>query len=717
MNQGRKYIALVVGIIISGVAIRLLPNILNYAWGNDYGIYYYLSESFLSSNSLAYPPNSPWGTDGYQYFPVTYLIVDGIHYLFHIPVSLSLDYSIPILGGLTPFLLYLIARETGLDRTTSALAGFLLVVSPIQLYQTSQPNYLTTGHFFLLLSILFFLAYHRKKYFLYPMSASIVLLVLSHQLSTYFFLISITGMVFSVNLLSDRWKNFLFSDVLIIEGTGTLMIGYLLLRIPGMVHFFSKAVGGLGYVGVIILFYAMSLTMFFVLRKVDGKKVRTSAIKAVERLKLGIYPKRDFMLVVVATLAMIVVLIAMIHASLIPSFVTYRAVLISTPFLIFIAVSIIGIKYLLIETKREEVLGWSMAIVLSLLYSFFSRNTVLLPARHIEYLSEPFSIIAAAVLIWWYIHYKERKEETKEIVVSSTVGGGGYTAVPINTPAGVTVVMVPRRSEYREITHYIKSARRPVENLVVIVSVSLVLLMGVASYPMVDNFVPSHTEAMTLEDNATIQYLVQYGNRSLSVATDHQIGILLYSYGFVSPFNNISVLWNSTDWHAAIWELTGNNGSYPPIGYVLLDSYMLRYGVWGYNSSDNPNQPAIMINQSSFKKFFQEPFELLYTNSSTTSNSTAYLFSVNWTYLGEHGYSLPYYYSLYEKNEAGEDAIRLSPTSQVSEPSKACSPSLSPPSLYSPSQQRQQPYLQSPGPLLPVLQQPLNSQLSRSLLS
>jgi len=305
MNQGRKYIALVVGIIISGVAIRLLPNILNYAWGNDYGIYYYLSESFLSSNSLAYPPNSPWGTDGYQYFPVTYLIVDGIHYLFHIPVSLSLDYSIPILGGLTPFLLYLIARETGLDRTTSALAGFLLVVSPIQLYQTSQPNYLTTGHFFLLLSILFFLAYHRKKYFLYPMSASIVLLVLSHQLSTYFFLISITGMVFSVNLLSDRWKNFLFSDVLIIEGTGTLMIGYLLLRIPGMVHFFSKAVGGLGYVGVIILFYAMSLTMFFVLRKVDGKKVRTSAIKAVERLKLGIYPKRDFMLVVVATLAMI----------------------------------------------------------------------------------------------------------------------------------------------------------------------------------------------------------------------------------------------------------------------------------------------------------------------------------------------------------------------------------------------------------------------------
>ncbi|MEM4213416.1 MAG: hypothetical protein QXO63_03820, partial [Thermoplasmatales archaeon] len=445
MNLGRKDIALIAGIIISGVAIRLLPNVLNYAWGNDYGIYYYLSEAFLSSKSLAYPPNSPWGTDGYQYFPVTYIIVDGVHYLFHIPVAESLDYSIPILGGLTPFLLYLIAREAGLDRITSALAGFLLVVSPIQLYQTSQPNYLTTGHFFLLLSILFFLAYHnRNRYFLIPLAISIILLVLSHQLSTYFFLISIIGMVFAVNILSEKWRKFLFTDILIIEGTGTLMIGYLLIRVPGMVHFFSKAVHGLGYVGVIILFYSLSLAMFFILRNLDSRRIKESVVNAINKLKLNINPKRDFLLVIVTTLSMIIVLSLMIHLSFLPSFVTYRAVIISIPFLIFMAVSIIGVKYFLVESDKEEFLGWSMAIVASLLYSYISKNTVLLPARHIEYLSEPFSIIAGYVLYRWYVHFRQIRGEKNEIVVSHAVPRGGYSAVSVNTPAGVSVIMVPR---------------------------------------------------------------------------------------------------------------------------------------------------------------------------------------------------------------------------------------------------------------------------------
>jgi len=183
---GEREIAIVSAIIIAGVAIRIFPNVLNYAWGNDYGIYYYLSQAFLSDKALAYPPNSPWGTDGYQYFPITFLIVDAVHYLTGVPISAALDYSIPFLGGLTPFLIYLISRGLGFDRNISAVAGFLLVVSPVQLYQTSQPNYLTTGHFFLLLSIYFFLAYHRNRIYAIPMSISIVLLVLSHQLSTYF---------------------------------------------------------------------------------------------------------------------------------------------------------------------------------------------------------------------------------------------------------------------------------------------------------------------------------------------------------------------------------------------------------------------------------------------------------------------------------------------------------------------------------------------------
>jgi hypothetical protein len=718
----RKYIAIILGIIFAGIAIRLFPNILNYAWGNDYGIYYYLSQAFLSGKSLVYPPNSPWGTDGYQYFPVTFLIVDFVHLITGISVAEALDYSIPILGGLTPFLLYLISREIGLDRITSALAGFLLVVSPVQLYQTSQPNYLTTGHFFLLLSIYFFLAYHRKKIFAVPLAISVILLVLSHQLSTYFFLISIVGMVFSVNLLNTKWKSFLFSDMLVIELSGTFMLTYLLLRVPNMVQFFSGAVHGLGYVGVIVLFYSLVLVSYLALRNFNSAKFREKAIRVMGRLKMTIEPRGDLMLVFVASLSIMAILVALIATGTIPRFISYYAVIISLPFIVFLAVSTIGIKYFLIENNIAEVLGWTMAILISLLYSFASKNTVLLPARHIEYLSEPFSIISGYVIVKWYLHFKSMKgrinvrEKNTRVRGMHKFGEGIATPIAMNTPAGVTMITMPRQRVTTSLRHYTASARRPFENVVAIAAVSLVLLMGVASYPMVSDFIPSHTEAITLEDNATIQYLVEYGNKSLSVATDHQMGILLYSYGFASPFNNISTLWNSTSWTGAIDEITGQNGSYAPIGYVFLNTFMLQYGVWGYNSSLNPNQLPIMVNGTAFTKFFAPPFVLLYENSSTTRNSTTYLFSLNWTYLGNKGYNLSYYYGLYEKKEGNASAIQLSPTFPAFEQMKAYSPSLSPLSPYFLSLQRQRPCWLSPELPPPVLPQRLSNLLLCSLL-
>ena len=689
MKLGRRDIIIIATIIIAGVAIRLLPNVLNYAWGNDYGIYYYLSEAFLSGNALAYPPSSPWGTDGYQYFPVTYLIVDLVHYAFRLPIAESLDYSIPFLGGLTPFLIYLISREVGFDRTTSALAGFLLVVSPIQLYQTSQPNYLTTGHFFLLLSVLFFLAYHRKRIFAVPMVLSIVLLVLSHQLSTYFFLISIIGMVFAVNLLSTKWKSLLTSDMLVIEFSGTLMITYLLLRVPNMVAFFSKAVHGLGYGAVITLFYVLVLGMFFILRRVNSEKIRAGAIKVVQKMKLEIAPTRDLFLVFVASFTLILMFFILRLIGFVPPYISNSAIFLSLPFIIFISISVVGIKYFLIENNIAETLGWSMAIILSLLYSFVSKNTVLIPARNIEYLSEPFCIISGYVLIKWYLYFRSHKRGAG-VRIKQTYAEVRQIVAPIaiNGPAGVTVVTAPRMGAVRSVRHLTYSARRPVENIIVIAAVSLVLLMGVASYPMVDYFVPSHTEAITIEDNSTIQYLIQTGNKNLSVATDHQIGILLYSYGYSSPFNNISILWNATSWPSAVGEITGDNGSYSPLGYVFLNSYMLRYGVWGFNSSLNPNQAPIMVNGSAFSKFFKEPFQLVYENSSAIDNSTSYLFTLNWTYLGEKGYHLSYYEGLYENKTSNASAIRLSPTSLASELMKEYSLSLSPLLLYSPSQQR-----------------------------
>jgi len=613
-------------VAIAGIAIRLAPNLLYYAWGNDYGIYYYLSQAFLSGKALVYPPNSPWGTDGYQYFPMTYWIVDFTHIVFRIPINASLNYSIPILGGLTPLLLYFISREMKLSEVTSFIAGMLLAVDPIQAYQTSQPNYLTTGHFFLLLSLLFLIRSQRElkpgKYY-YLTYLITLFLILSHQLSTYFYIISALGIIILGSFLDEVWKRNLMRNIIYLEVTGALFISYIAIRLPNSINLLDGALLGTGYHGIILAFFGSSLILSIL--SYNSELNRSKAFLSRVILNMGLIKNymRDVWIIIFTTFSIVLILSILILFNYMPSFITYSAVIISIPFFIFMSLGIIGIKYALVD-RQILLLGWIAPLVGSLIYSLITRNTVLLPARHIEYIVEPMSILAAYVIFNWLMQIREHKLES---------GDKSYK--------------IPIASSMKSGKKYLA------ENILVISVVLLVLVLGIMSYVIPSNFVPSHSEAITFQDDAVIQYLNITGNRSFSVATDHQIGILLASYGFVSPFNNLSLFWNSTNWTLAIAQITGENGSYPPIGYVILDTNMIQYGVWGYNGSNNPNQPAISLNNSSLSKFFHQPFILQYENSSLTSNYTSYLFELNWTYINNYLMSrgmgnLSYYMSLYE---------------------------------------------------------------------
>ncbi len=613
-------------VAVTGIIIRLAPNVMYYAWGNDYGIYYYLSQAFLSGKALVYPPNSPWGTDGYQYFPMTYWIVDFTHIVFRIPINVSLNYSIPILGGLTPLLVYFISREIKLSELTSFIAGMLLAVDPIQAYQTSQPNYLTTGHFFVLLSLLFLIKSQseiRPGKFYYLTFLSTVLLILSHQLSSYFYFIGALGIIISASFFDKVWKGNLLRNMIYLELTGAFFISYIALRLPNSRNLMNGALLGTGYHGIIIVFFGSTLILSLLSYRAEVQRSLAFLNRLI--IKLGLVKNyiRDMWIIFFTTLSIIGILSVLIYLKYLPYFITYNAVIISIPFFIFMSIGIIGIKYSLID-KQIILLGWLSPLIGSLIYSLVTRNTVLLPARHIEYIVEPMSIVAAYVIFDWLMQIKGHKLEIKD--------------------AGSKVLF---KSSLRYGKKYFA------ENTLVISVVVLVLLLGIMSYVIPSNYVPSHSEAITFQDDAVIQYLNLTGNRSFSVATDHQIGILLASYGFVSPFNNLSLFWNSTNWTLAIYQITGENGSYPPIGYVILDTNMIQYGVWGYNGSNNPNQPTISLNNSSMSKFFHEPFILEYENSSLISNYTSYLFELNWTFINNYLESkglgnLSYYMNLYE---------------------------------------------------------------------
>ncbi len=75
--------------------------------------------------------------------------------------------------------------------------------------------------------------------------------------------------------------------------------------------------------------------------------------------------------------------------------------------------------------------------------------------------------------------------------------------------------------------------------------------------------------------------------------------------------------------------------NYTPVGYILIDNYMFKNGVWGFDGLVNPYAKPIPMSNASFLKFFKEPFRAVYFNY-TSSNSWALIIQVNWSYLDEN---------------------------------------------------------------------------------
>jgi hypothetical protein len=95
-------------------------------------------------------------------------------------------------------------------------------------------------------------------------------------------------------------------------------------------------------------------------------------------------------------------------------------------------------------------------------------------------------------------------------------------------------------------------------------------------------------------------------------------------------------LWTGENWTDAINEHYGNN-TYPKIGYVLINSNMFYNGIYGYELSTHPSyDPPIYLNNTTFNKFFRQPFYILYYNNTFDNSQWVYVFGVNWTYINNY---------------------------------------------------------------------------------
>lgn len=622
----RKTVLVLISITAVGILIRLFPTLKGFAIGNDFGIYYTILQDFVRSGSVIKTFKSPWGGAGYGDFPVMYWIIIGIWKVTGLNYTQLLIKIPPIFGGLTPIIIFAITRRISRSNLTALIAAAFDAVNPILVFQTSLSSILVFGHFFGLLMVLFFILHLDDRRFLVPALMAGMLMVASHPLSTYMYLMATVGIavvtLYSAPTSENRRKLAVF-----LYPISIFTFAFWYVFFPQFKIFLSGGILHIPSVFVIAGFFALVTAVLL---------MPYSSIRGLlSRYSVKSMSKRSLLVVAMATYVAASAIVMPFLVMILPSFSLTDA-LTMVPILMDGAIAIVGL-YAVSGKMKTILVGWLFLLFISFLYSVATWNMVLYPGRYFEYLFEPISILDAAGIIY-ILKYAQNSVENGLLQ-------NLWRSSPYDDPAkGLSGIPLLKQLHSTFAALRVALRKNNLNNARSFAVIGLLVIVLTASaatpYQVGKTVTPSGNQSINIPDYRAAVWLEHNASRNYSVATDHILGLLLDGYNLTGTFESIDYLWNQTSiTNSSLHELMGDNYStslnYTHVGYVLIDNYMLSNGVWGYDGLSDPYIKPIPMTNSSFEKFLYMPFMPVYFNY-TTSGSWALVLEVNWSFLDAH---------------------------------------------------------------------------------
>jgi len=591
-------------IVITGIAIflRSLPAWTNAAWGCDFGIYYGLTNSFVESGEL-FNQYSGWGSS-YQYFPVLYAITGTAHWITGIDVITLMPKIAPIFGGLSILIFYFIVRELVGNKKIALLSSLILAVLPFHVYQTSHASPLTMGHFFMMLSMYFFIKYRQNVKFLIPLLISTMLLIMSHHLTTYFYLVSLIFIVFVENASKREWTPSVKKEVIYILTTSGLTFSYWAFIATPVYEGFMNIGVKIGAITIgsniiISMFYVLFFSAFGIIWLKRRYNIFTTK---------GRQPAKSALVKFLLTLTICFTAMGIFSIIKLPwtnfSF-TPLSIIYSIPLLVIFAFGVAGLRHTRFIKNGFFIRGWLLAIIISFLCGLVTNNGTILAHRHFEYLMVPLSIIAIYGI--------------KNILLDFD-----YNAI----------------STWKEKLfqfNLVKKARflHKRQFLYMAVIIMLVTTNALSVYPSHVALNASY-EVITDDNLSAIAWMDEHLEKNQSIiASDHRLARMAEAVGFNTTLDQAIVIWNTTDISYYINELYGVNNNYNKITHIIIDDIMkermvhVGFGKIVYMTNET--------SQESYDKFLQLPFELIYRNATLNNQMKEVhwteIYEVNWTYI------------------------------------------------------------------------------------
>jgi hypothetical protein len=601
-----------IGLCALAIAIRSVPAWIYAGWGSDMGIYYGLTTSVINNGAL-FPAYTGWG-QSYEHFPVLYIVTAAPHLLTGSDQFWLMTKVAPVFGGLSAAFVYFIARNTGIGRRTALLAMALLAVNSIHVYQTSHAAPLTMGHFFLLACIYLLTKPSMDRADWALLLVSTFLLVGSHHFTTYLYLASLPAMI----VLQRRApSNAQIAYVAFAAGLAFAYWGLVATEVLA----FVKTGTGMPWLAIIPA-YAAVVAMAVLLRGRFKRAVDWLAEPISRR-----HEKMKFWLAF-STLAGTIAILAFVDNPAIALRVTPMLAVYSIPIFAILAFGAVGIGGAASLDRGPEIVGWFLAIALSLSFAVAVGSDILLPERHLEYLMEPMSIFAAvgvAHLVSPSLGKAFSMKTTGRFIAFQSVGrgmlrGGDPTFAADARPS--TCGAARSRTDkgvWVEEKGWKVGSRAAIPVLVV----ALLIGSALASYRMAPEI--GFDERISVEDIAAIDWLRHNGTHMFSVATDHRLGTQLEAGGLRATFEGGADLWNATIWLDCRGVLNGTNGT--RVGYVLIDAVMRESGVSLAGMALPP------VSNETYAMLGAQPFSLVASFANETRGTWAEIYSVNWSHI------------------------------------------------------------------------------------
>jgi hypothetical protein len=563
----------------------------------------------VESNVL-FPDYSGWGSS-YNEFPVLYAITAFAHWLTGIDVLVLMSRIIPIFGGLTIAIFYFIVYELSKNQKIALLSSLFLSVLPFHVYQLSHASPLTIGHFFMMLTILMFIKFRKNTIYIIPLLISTSLLIMSHHLTTYFFLISIIFIFLLENSIKKEWTKTFKKDLLYIIITSIIIFNYWAYVAKTVYNNFMRS--GLNIFGfnfdaylLIISFYLFlvgALIFIWIKRRYHLFREHKKPTFHINTWKFSIF---------IFTSTSILLIFLFVRIPWTNFTFTPFALLFSFPLLVITSLGVVGFSYTHYVKNGYFFRGWIFGLMISLIFAIATNNTIILPHRHLEYIMLPLAVFAAYG-IGGLFH-----DHNHNLLLSWLFNKRDYYITYI----------------YKKIK--ISYHRRQIH---VVIIFALVLTLGASVYPS-HRALNQSVEEITPEDLLALKWMDLNLNKNQTIVTsDHRLERMAEAYGFnTSKDETIEIWrWGEDKDYKYIPELLGIGYNYSRITHIILDDILVEVFHRKFRL------PGFQITDDVYEKFQNRSFKLLQRfesdNIDVNSNKPIHwteIYEVDWSYIEKH---------------------------------------------------------------------------------